>query len=116
MATVGRGRTAWGNRTFGGHPSSAQASLKKNPQTARAQQGIQAPRGQQDIQAPRVNDAAALVRQANAPCKKGDMTNAAQKAREALALLFSKQARARRFSLSMRRTTMPSEKRSGGGW
>ena len=81
---------------------SAQASLKKSPQTARAQQDIQAPRsqagnrsqdiqaprGNQDVQAPRVNDAAALVRQANAAArKKGDMTTAAQKAREALALL-----------------------------
>jgi hypothetical protein len=87
---VGRGHPAWGNRTSGGHPSSDQASLKKNLQTARAHQDIQAPRGQQDIQAPRENDAAALVRQANAPCKKGDMTSAAQKAREALALLFNK--------------------------
>ena len=80
---------------------SAQASLKKSPQTARSQQDIQAPRsqagsksqdiqaprGNQDVQAPRVKDAGALVRQANAACKKGDMTTAAQKAREALALL-----------------------------
>jgi len=107
---------------------SAQASLKKSPQTARAQQDIQAPRsqagnrsqdiqaprgnqdvqaprgnqdvqaprgnqdvqaprGNQDVQAPRVKEAGALVRQANAACKKGDMTTAAQKAREALALL-----------------------------
>ena len=80
---------------------SAQASLKKSSQTARAQedvqaprsqagsksQEVQAPRGNQDVQAPRVKDAGALVRQANAACKKGDMTTAAQKAREALALL-----------------------------
>ena len=89
---------------------SAQASLKKSSQTARAQQDVQAPRsqagsksqevqaprgkqevqaprGSQEVQAPRVNDAAALVSQANAACKKGDMTTAAQKAREALALL-----------------------------
>ena len=93
---------------------SAQTSLKKSPQTARAQQDIQAPRGNQDVQAPRGNQdvqaprgnqdvqaprgnqdvqaprvkaAGALVRQANAACKKGDMTTAAQKAREALALL-----------------------------
>lgn len=84
---------------------SAQASLKKSPQTARPQQDVQAPRGNQDVQAPRgnqdvqaprgnqdvqaprVNDAGGLVRQANAACKKGDMTTAAQKAREALALL-----------------------------
>jgi hypothetical protein len=80
---------------------SARAPLKQTPQIARAQQDIQAPRsqagnrpqdiqaprGNQDVQAPRVNDAAALVRQANAACKKGDMTTAAQKAREALALL-----------------------------
>ena len=107
---------------------SAQTSLKKSPQTARAQQDIQAPRsqagnrpqdiqaprgnqdvqaprgnqdvqaprgnqdvqaprGNQDVQAPRVKEAGALVRQANAACKKGDMTTAAQKAKEALALL-----------------------------
>jgi hypothetical protein len=44
------------------------------------------PGGQQDIQAPRVNKAGALIRQADAACKKGDMALAAQKAREALAL------------------------------
>jgi serine/threonine protein kinase HipA of HipAB toxin-antitoxin module len=97
---------------------SAQAALKKSPQTARSQdvqapraqagarsqdvqaprsQDVQAPRSQdvqaprsQDIQAPRVNNAAALVRQAEAACKKGDMTTAATKAREALTLLGNK--------------------------
>jgi len=82
----------------------AQASLKKNTQVVaksqeiqapRSQQDIQAPRSQeiqaprsqQDIQAPRVTKAGALVRQAEAACKKGDATLAARKAREALALL-----------------------------
>ena len=56
-------------------------------QAPRGKQEVQAPRGSQEVQAPRVNDAAALVSQANAACKKGDMTTAAQKAREALTLL-----------------------------
>jgi hypothetical protein len=47
---------------------------------------VQAPRGQ-DIQAPRVSKARALVRQAEAACKKGDMALASRKANEALALL-----------------------------
>ncbi|HJV58907.1 MAG TPA: hypothetical protein VJ971_23155, partial [Methylomirabilota bacterium] len=55
-------------------------------QAPRGQQDIQAPR-QQEIQAPRVNQAAALVRQSEAACKKGDMTLSAKKAREALGLL-----------------------------
>ena len=65
----------------------AQASLKKNTQVVAKSQEIQAPRSQQDIQAPRVTKAGALVRQAEAACKKGDATLAARKAREALALL-----------------------------
>ena len=41
----------------------------------------------QDIQAPRVDKAAALVQEADAACKKGDMALSAKKAREALGLL-----------------------------
>ena len=63
-----------------------QAPRSQDVQAPRSQE-VQAPRGQQDIQAPRVNNAAALVRQAEAACKKGDMATAAQKAREATALL-----------------------------
>jgi hypothetical protein len=59
----------------------------QNVQAPRGSQDVQAPRGNQDVQAPRVKEAGALVRQANAACKKGDMTTAAQKAKEALALL-----------------------------
>jgi hypothetical protein len=94
---------------------SAQASLKKTSEVAKGQeiqaprsqagakpQDIQAPRSQdiqapksqdiqaprsQDTQAPRVNKATALVRQAAAACKKGDMALSAQKAQEALGLL-----------------------------
>jgi hypothetical protein len=39
------------------------------------------------VQAPRVNKAAALVKQAEAACKKGDMAAATQKAKEALSQL-----------------------------
>ena len=70
-------------------------------QAPRDNQNVQAPRGNQDVQAPRtmagaksqavqvpkVNKAATLLRQADAACKKGDMTLSAQKAKEALALL-----------------------------
>jgi hypothetical protein len=96
---------------------SAQATLKKGGQMAKGQQDIQAPRSQagaksqdiqaprsqdiqaprsqqdlpvphgQDIQAPRVNKAAALVRQAEVACKKGDMAQSSAKAKEALGLL-----------------------------
>ncbi len=74
---------------------SAQAPLKKSGQMAKGQQDIQAPRSQQDlpvphgqdIEAPRVNKAAALVRQAEAACKKGDMAQSSAKAKEALGLL-----------------------------
>ena len=86
---------------------SAQASLKKSSSVAKSQeiqaprsqasaksQDIQAPKSQdiqaprsQDIQAPRVNEAAALVKQAEAACKKGDIALSAQKAKDALALL-----------------------------
>jgi len=96
---------------------SAQATLKKGSQMAKSQPDIQAPRSQagaksqdiqalrsqdiqaprsqqdvpvprsQDIQAPRVNKAAALVRQAEAACKKGDIAQSSAKAKEALGLL-----------------------------
>jgi hypothetical protein len=94
---------------------SAQAALKKGTQTARSQevqapraqagarsqdvqaprsQDVQAPRSQdvqaprsQDVQASRVKQAGALIRQADAACKKGDMTLAAKKATEATTLL-----------------------------
>ena len=52
-----------------------------------ANQDAQAPCGNQNVQEPGVDDAAALVRQADAACKKADMTTAVKKAREALALL-----------------------------
>jgi len=44
------------------------------------------PRGQ-DVQAPRVKQAAALVKEADAACKKGDMELSANKSRQALELL-----------------------------
>jgi hypothetical protein len=64
-----------------------QAPRSQEIQAPRSQQDVPVPRGQQDIQAPRVNTAGTLIRQADAACKKGDMALAAQKAREALALL-----------------------------
>jgi hypothetical protein len=63
-----------------------QAPRGQDVQAPRTQE-IQAPRGQQDIQAPRVKKAGDLVRQAEAACNQGDMTLAAKKAQEALALL-----------------------------
>jgi hypothetical protein len=63
-----------------------QAPRGQDIQAPRGQE-IQAPRGQQDIQAPRVKKAGDLVRQAEAACTQGDMTLAAKKAQEALALL-----------------------------
>jgi len=63
-----------------------QAPRSQEIQAPRSQQDIQVPRSQ-EIQAPRVTKAGALVRQAEAACKKGDATLAARKAREALALL-----------------------------
>ena len=63
-------------------------------QAPRSQQDIQAPRSQdiqsprgQEIQAPRVNQAAALIKEADAACKKGDMALSTRKAKEALGLL-----------------------------
>jgi hypothetical protein len=49
-------------------------------------QELQAPRGQ-EVQAPRVQKASALIREADAACKKGDMALSARKAKEALGLL-----------------------------
>ncbi len=80
----------------------AQAGARSQEIQAPRSQDVQAPRGQdvqaprsqdvqaprsQEIQAPRVNKASALIRQADAACKKGDMALAAQKAKEALTLL-----------------------------
>ena len=61
-------------------------------QAPRGNQDVQAPRGNQDVQAPRtqqdkVKEAGALIRQADAACKRGDMATSAQKAKEALAVL-----------------------------
>ncbi len=72
-----------------------QAPRGQDIQAPRGQQDIQAPRGQQEIpvprgqeiQAPRVNQAAALVQEADAACKKGDMALSTRKAKEALGLL-----------------------------
>ena len=80
-----------------------QAPRQQEIQAPRGQQDIQAPRqqdiqaprsqqdppvpGGQDIQAPRVKQAAALVQQSDAACKKGDMALSTKKAREALSLL-----------------------------
>ena len=55
-------------------------------QSPRSQQEIPVPRGQ-EIQAPRVNQAAGLVQQSEAACKKGDMALSTRKAKEALGLL-----------------------------
>jgi len=63
-----------------------QAPRSQDIQAPRGQQEIPVPRAQ-DIQAPRVNKAAALVRQAEAACKKGDMAQSSAKAKEALGLL-----------------------------
>jgi hypothetical protein len=62
-----------------------QAPRSQDVQAPRSQD-VQAPRSQ-DIQAPRVDKAKALVGQADAACKKGDMSLASQKATEALTLL-----------------------------
>ena len=66
-------------------PRSLAGARSQDVQAPRSQD-VQAPRSQ-DVQAPRVNKANALIRQADAACKKGDMVLAAQKAKEALALL-----------------------------
>ena len=71
-------------------------------QAPRGNQNIQAPRGNQDVQAPRsgagstttaqaprgdMTKAASLVKEAEAACKSGNMTVAADKAKAALAIL-----------------------------
>jgi hypothetical protein len=71
-------------------------------QAPRGNQTVQAPRGNQDVQAPRsgagstttaqaprgdMTKAASLVREAEAACKSGNMTVAADKAKAALAIL-----------------------------
>jgi hypothetical protein len=63
-----------------------QAPRTQEIEAPRSQQEIPVPRGQ-EIQAPRVAKAAALVKEADAACKKGDMALSAKKAREALGLL-----------------------------
>lgn len=73
----------------------SQAGARSQDTQAPRQQEIQAPRSQQDppvpggqdIQAPRVKQAAALVQQSDAACKKGDMALSTKQAREALNLL-----------------------------
>jgi hypothetical protein len=76
-----------------------QSPRGQNVQSPRGQD-VQSPRGQ-DVQAPRtmtgaktpatnpqqVKKASALIREAEAACKKGDMALSSQKAKEALALL-----------------------------
>jgi len=71
-------------------------------QAPRGNQAVQAPRGNQDVQAPRsgagsttaaqaprgdMTKAASLVKEAEAACKSGNMTVAADKAKAALAIL-----------------------------
>jgi hypothetical protein len=76
-----------------------QAGAKSQDVQAPRGQDVQAPRGQ-DVQAPRakagaksqdakatVDKAAALIKQSEAACKKGDLATSKQKATEALALL-----------------------------
>src|SRR6266542_2913457 len=63
-----------------------QAPRSQDIQAPRSQQDVPVPRAQ-DIQAPRVNKAAALIRQSEAACKRGDMTQSSAKAKEALGLL-----------------------------
>jgi hypothetical protein len=84
-------------------PRSPQASARAQDIQAPRSQDIQSPRGQdiqsprsqqdipvpraQEIQAPRVKQAAGLVQQSEAACKKGDMALSTRKAKEALGLL-----------------------------
>ena len=67
-------------------PRSQAGARSQDIQAPRSQQEPPVPRGQ-EIQAPRVKQAAALVQQSDAACKKGDMTLSAKKARGALGLL-----------------------------
>jgi len=74
----------------------------QNVQSPRENQNVQSPRGNQDVQAPRtpagaataappskadITKAGSLVKQAEAACKSGNMTVAAEKAKAAMALL-----------------------------
>jgi len=74
----------------------------QNVQSPRENQNVQSPRAGQDVQAPRtpagataaappstadITKAGALVKQAEAACKSGNMTLAAEKAKDAMALL-----------------------------
>ena len=54
-----------------------------------------APRSEEEIQARRLNEAGGLVSEAEAACKRGDMTMASRKAEEALGLLKSAPAMGR---------------------
>ena len=69
----------------------AQAGARTQDVNAPRTQGTPAPTGakvrEQDIDAPRVKQAETLVVQAQAACKKGDMTTASAKAKQALAAL-----------------------------
>ena len=63
-----------------------QAPRSQDIQAPRSQQDVPVPRGQQ-TQAPRVTQAAKLVQESEAACKKGDMALSTRKANEALSLL-----------------------------
>ena len=63
-----------------------QAPRTQDVQAPRSQQDVPVPRGQQ-TQAPRVTQAAKLVQESEAACKKGDMALSTRKANEALSLL-----------------------------
>jgi hypothetical protein len=62
-----------------------QSPRSQEIQSPRSQE-IQSPRSQ-DTQAPRIDQARALIRKADAACKKGDMALATKNAKEALTLL-----------------------------
>ena len=75
----------------------------QNTQSPRGNQDVQSPRGNQDVQSPRtgtgttassqaprssnLKKAASLVKEAEAACKAGNMTQASKKAKSALALM-----------------------------
>jgi hypothetical protein len=113
---VAKSQQGQASRAYAGAKSDVQAPRGQDIQAPRGQdiqaprgQDIQAPRGQdvqaprgqdiqaprgQDVQAPRGQDMAsrvkkadALIRQADAACKKGNMALSAQKAKDALTLL-----------------------------
>jgi hypothetical protein len=79
-----------------------QAPRGQDTQAPRGKQDLQAPRGQdvqaprgqdtqaprgQDVQAPRGTEAAKLIREAEAACKAGNMTEAKAKAEAAIKIL-----------------------------